>query len=209
MGTRENIINTSLKLFSVGGYEAVSMRDIADSVGIRQSSIYKHFKSKKDILDTIVSECEEKLNTIFMDLKVPGGINATDISEYENITPEDLIELCCNIFSVQTKDEEIEMFKRLLIIEQYKNEKLAEIYHEIFYERPMRSQKKIFDYLIRAGIFYEQDSEVLALEFFSPFFAMRHRYGDEYDKQKDILSKHIRKFIKDNVVNDREDSKSK
>ncbi|NME83295.1 hypothetical protein [Clostridium sp. SM-530-WT-3G] len=135
-------------------------------------------------------------------LKVPGGINATDIREYENITPENLIELCCNIFLVQTKDEQIEMFKRLLIIEQYKNEKLAEIYHEIFYERPIRSQKKIFDHLIKTGIFYEEDPEILALEFFSPFFAMRHRYGEDYNKQKDVLSKHIRKFIKDNVISD-------
>lgn len=202
MGTKENIINTSLKLFSVGGYDAVSMRDIADSVGIRQSSIYKHFKSKQDILDTIVNECEEKLHNMFINLKVPGGINAEDIREYESITPEHLIELCCNIFLVQTQDAQIEMFKRLLIIEQYKNEKLAGIYHEIFYERPIRSQKKIFDLLIKAGIFYEEDPEILALEFFSPFFAMRHRYGEDYNKQKDVLSKHIRKFIKDNVISD-------
>lgn len=175
MGTKENIINNSLKLFSVGGYDAVSMRDIADSVGIRQSSIYKHFKSKQDILDTIVEECENKIEKMFVDLKVPGGIDAVNIREYENMTPESLVELCCNVFIVQSKDEQIEMFKKLLIIEQYKNEELSKIYHEIFFERPIRSQKKIFEHLIKAGIFYEEDPEVLALEFYSPFFAMRHK----------------------------------
>lgn len=39
MGTKENIINSSLDLFSTGGYEAVSMREIARKVGIRESSI--------------------------------------------------------------------------------------------------------------------------------------------------------------------------
>ena len=53
VGTKKNIFDNSIKLFTQRGYENVSMNDIADSVGIWQSALYNHFSSKQEILDTI------------------------------------------------------------------------------------------------------------------------------------------------------------
>jgi len=53
IGTKKNIFDNAIKLFTQKGYENVSINDIADSVGIRQSAVYNHFKSKQEILDTI------------------------------------------------------------------------------------------------------------------------------------------------------------
>lgn len=53
VGTKEKIFNCAIELISSKGYEAVSIKDIADTVGITQSSMYNHFKSKQEILDTI------------------------------------------------------------------------------------------------------------------------------------------------------------
>ena len=53
VGTKKNIFDNSIKLFTQKGYENVSINDIADSVGIRQSAVYNHFSSKQEILDTI------------------------------------------------------------------------------------------------------------------------------------------------------------
>lgn len=53
VGTRKIIFDSAIELFTLHGYENVSIKDIADKVGIRQSTIYNHFKSKQDILDTI------------------------------------------------------------------------------------------------------------------------------------------------------------
>lgn len=53
IGTKKKIFENSIKLFALRGYENVSVNDIAESVGIRQSAVYNHFKSKQDILDTI------------------------------------------------------------------------------------------------------------------------------------------------------------
>ena len=46
----KKILKTSLHAFAAKGYDGTSMRDIASSVGIQQSSIYNHFKNKEDIL---------------------------------------------------------------------------------------------------------------------------------------------------------------
>ena len=53
MNTREKIIYESLNLFSAKGFDAISVRDIANAVGIKASSIYNHFKSKYEIFDTM------------------------------------------------------------------------------------------------------------------------------------------------------------
>lgn len=53
VGTKNKIFNSAIKLFMLKGFNAVSLRDIAESIGIRQSTIYNHFKSKQEILDTI------------------------------------------------------------------------------------------------------------------------------------------------------------
>lgn len=52
-GTKKKIFNCAIKLFQSRGYEAVSIKDIADAAGITQSSVYNHFKSKQKILGTI------------------------------------------------------------------------------------------------------------------------------------------------------------
>ena len=52
--TREEILEAALDLFSVNGYEATSISQLADAVGVRKASLYSHFANKQDILDTVV-----------------------------------------------------------------------------------------------------------------------------------------------------------
>ncbi len=51
---KEEIINTSAKLFKEKGYSAVTMRDIAKAMGIKAASLYNHIDSKQDILIAII-----------------------------------------------------------------------------------------------------------------------------------------------------------
>ena len=56
--TKEEILMESLRLFAYSGYSGVTMRDIAEKVGIRQSSLYKHFTGKQEIFDSIVERMD-------------------------------------------------------------------------------------------------------------------------------------------------------
>jgi AcrR family transcriptional regulator len=51
--TRNRILDIAIDLFSKKGFSAVSVREITRTVGIRESSLYNHFKSKDEIMDTI------------------------------------------------------------------------------------------------------------------------------------------------------------
>ncbi len=55
------IVAAALKLFASAGYNAVSVRDIAREVGIKDASIYSHFPSKDSILEAII----ERFNAAF------------------------------------------------------------------------------------------------------------------------------------------------
>ncbi len=63
--TKDDLRNHARRLFAEHGYEGVSMRDIAGSVGIRQSAIYNHFPSKQHLLvDLMVSHMERLLEAM-------------------------------------------------------------------------------------------------------------------------------------------------
>ena len=53
MHTKQRILLEALRLFSRKGYDAVSVEQIADAVGVKAPSLYKHYKSKQDIFDVM------------------------------------------------------------------------------------------------------------------------------------------------------------
>lgn len=62
--TKEWIIETALDLFSKKGFEAVSVRDISGKIGIKESSLYYHFKNKQEIFEVIVDTCIKQRRSI-------------------------------------------------------------------------------------------------------------------------------------------------
>ena len=57
--TKQEILNTALEMFSVQGFEATSISQLADAVGIRKASMYSHFASKQEILDALMEQTLE------------------------------------------------------------------------------------------------------------------------------------------------------
>ena len=92
MTTKEKITETALDLFSQRGYDGVSVRDIARAVGIRESSIYNHFQSKRAVFDAIVDLCVQQSERYFREGGLPYDAG-DDASVYAGIGMEDLQEL--------------------------------------------------------------------------------------------------------------------
>ncbi|MGW0480401.1 TetR/AcrR family transcriptional regulator [Nonomuraea sp. NPDC003214] len=53
--TRQRILEAARDLFAAQTYRAASMRDVAERVGISKPSLYHHFRSKSEILDSLVT----------------------------------------------------------------------------------------------------------------------------------------------------------
>ena len=67
MTTKEKITEEALTLFAEKGYKGTSVKNIADAVGIKDASLYNHFKSKQEIFDSIV----ELIRNIFLNFQLP------------------------------------------------------------------------------------------------------------------------------------------
>ena len=52
--TKERIFEAAIDLFAQKGFNATSMREIAETVGIKKASMYSHYKSKDEILEKIL-----------------------------------------------------------------------------------------------------------------------------------------------------------
>ena len=140
--TKEIILEKSLKLFAVHGYEAVSIRQIADEVGIGNSALYRHYESKQAIFDALVNELKQRY------LKQCSSVNS-NIQGVEAVK-----ENCLKMFEYQTQNEWIVNFRQLLLIEKFKNPKMAELYKEFFVDIPLNTQKEIFIELQPGDTFY-------------------------------------------------------
>ena len=74
MQTKEKILNAALSLFAENGYDGTSVEQIAELVGIKAPSLYKHFKGKEDILNALIDIAEERYEENFGSEKHIGKI---------------------------------------------------------------------------------------------------------------------------------------
>jgi AcrR family transcriptional regulator len=199
MNTRDKIIYEALNLFSTKGFDAISVRDIAKAVGIKASSLYNHFKNKQDILDTIISKYSAYISNFFDHMIHNSCINEIVIGKIKYFSEEYFFKDSIEIFTFYLKDEYVVKFRKLLIIEQFNNSEIANIYNKIFVEDILNFHTKIFELLMNENVVIKKDPYILALQFYSPAFLLFYKDDNITDKELTSLKSHIAEF-KDTYV---------
>lgn len=54
--TRKRLLDAALELFATQGFDATTVRQIADAVGVRDPAIYAHFAGKQALYDALLAE---------------------------------------------------------------------------------------------------------------------------------------------------------
>lgn len=178
MKTRDKIIYEALSLVSVHGYDAASIREIASAVGIKENSIYKHFKNKRDILNKIIDETLKRYNDILERSKLSQSERANVSGLYDKLTDEAFLDICTDIFLFYLKDDYISKLRRLLTIEQYGNKEIGELFKYIFIDRVLETQRQVLQKLIDSGRFIDGDAHTMALHFYFPVFLLLYKYDN-------------------------------
>lgn len=185
MNTKEKILIEALKLFSKKGYSAVYLSEIAEAVNIKTPSLYKHYKSKQDIFNSCVEAFTLQIEKVRNELRIPGSKNK--LYSYETIKEQDLINIAKSLFIFYLKDDVASNFRKMLLIERYNNKKLNDIYEDIFINKALEYEEKVFSTLIDKGIIKHNNPHTLALEFYSPIFYLLQKYDLHHDKEKIAL----------------------
>jgi len=190
-------MDEALALFSINGFEGVSVKQIANAVGIKDSSLYKHFKSKQDIFDTLLEETNRKFEETVSFYKLPQGEIEKVAKEYGRNDLTWLKKACEAIFLFFLKDPQASKFRKMLMIEQYKNQHAAETFRSWFADAAMEFQTALFAEMMKQGYFRKAPPETIAMQFYAPFYLLLCLYDTMPGKEDEALSllmAHVEQF---------------
>lgn len=118
--TKDKIFDTALDLFSKKGYDSVSVRTIASEVGIKESSIYNHYSSKKDILMSILNYFEEYFKG--------NPLDDESIRKLLEENPEEFYHQGSEMFKQQIFEEKILKIMKLIFVQMYQIDEVKEFF---------------------------------------------------------------------------------
>ncbi|WP_029210232.1 TetR/AcrR family transcriptional regulator [Arsenicicoccus bolidensis] len=196
--TRERLLAAALERFSRDGWGGTSIRDLARDVGIRESSVYKHFGSKQEIFDALLERADARLATVASGLGVVVDSPPAAVPAYVGITEQRLVEVADGFFTAVLHDAELVALRRLFVVNQYRDPEIGRRLRDYWVGRPVAFQSAVFTELIATGELRPGlDPEMVALSFFGPVLALiQLAETGEADEQRAraMLAAHVRHF---------------
>lgn len=199
MDTKQRILLEALRLFSKRGYDAVSVEQIASAVGIKAPSLYKHYKSKKDIFDAIFEDTAKRYEEFIQTISIPVTDSKQDVVVFENITAEDLVQKVKSLIEYSLHDEYISKFRKMMTIEQFRSPELSKLYSNRYVNQIQNYHTDLFTKMIEAGVLKKEDPCILAMVYDAPILVMLSECDRHPEKEEECIKKledHVRLFYR-------------
>ena len=190
MSTKEKILEAALALFAENGYDGTSVEQIAIIVGIKAPSLYKHYKGKEDILNALIDSAEVRYEEMFGSERNIGKVPRS---------PEEFIMMTMERISFTMRDPIIRKTRRLLVQEQFRNERISEVTTRHQLDGVQRMFARIIKEMMDEGIVAQDDPKLLAVELTAPAVLQIARTDRQPQCEKESLEyieKHLRHFCK-------------
>ena len=200
--TKERILMTALRLFARDGYEAVSVSAIAGELGMTKGALYKHYRIKRDIFDSIVERMVQIDAERSRQYEVPEETYEAAPAAYREVSIENIKEFTLAQFSFWTEDAFASDFRRMLSLEQYRNAEMAELYHQCISAGPVSYMADIFRELTAGGLLRNAEPNQLAVEYYAPMYLLIQLSDGAMDRQeaRELLNGHIQRFFQHNAA---------
>ena len=195
--TRQEILDAALELFSVQGYEATSISQLADAVGIRKASLYSHFAGKQDILDALLQTtlAQYDAHSIFARADWDDPDFTRDKAD---MTPETAEQMFLGQIRYILHDPQISRARKMLTIEQFRNPQMAQLQTKQTYTDVMRYFTGLVGFLIRQGRLAGHDPETMAAQLCLPISVWINLCDREPAREAEVMPlirQHIRQFF--------------
>lgn len=195
--TRERIVREAFALFSERGFHAVSVRDIAAAVGIKDASLYNHFPTKQAIFDAVLADQLARTREAF----AAEGVMfepSEDPTGYAGAYEETERRVLAG-FRYFFEDERMVQLRRLLTISQFDDARALSAFREVFLDRPRQIQATVFAHLMEAGRFKRDDPRALALAFYGPVFLLMTS-AMPWAEAEPLVRGHLRRFYAEHAI---------
>ncbi len=195
--TKQKILEAALDLFSVWGYEATSISQIAGAVGIRKASLYSHYAGKHEILDALVEYVMEQYDrhSIFAnaDWDDPGFTK-----DKTALCAETAIRMILGQIGYIVHDPLICRSRKLLTIEQFRNQELRTLQTKHNYEDVVKYFMGLMRFLVRQGILKDNDTEIMSAQLCLPISVWINLCDREPEREAEVMElirRHVRQFF--------------
>ena len=131
--TSQKIMDSALKLFARYGYKGASAKAIAVDAGFNELTLFRKFKTKKNLLDAVIDQNTEKFKIEYFELIVdedfddPRKFLNSTIRKIAKITDDNIEYLRLTVFEKLSEHEPLEVVMphlMKLMAKNIKNEKI-------------------------------------------------------------------------------------
>ena len=191
MSTKERILYAALDLFAEKGYDGVGVDLIAENVGLKGPSLYRHYKGKEDIFNSLIN---------MVNVHYEEGFGLELNPEELPKSMDEIMENALEKIKFTMHDDIVRKTRRILAMEQFRNKRMAELTSYYHLENLQQMYAGIFAGLMEKGILKKVDPKYLALEFVAPVSLLIHVYDRQPEREEEVLDKirkHFEHFAKE------------
>ena len=188
--TRERILAAALEMFSQNGFAGTNIRELSASLGMGKSSLYRHFESKEAIWNALLDEM-----IAYYDARFGSSEHLPPVPE----SLEGLVQMTMQMANLTIRDEKIVMTRKLLSIEQYRDERARDLATKHFLTGLTDMFTQLFSAMMDRGLLRRDDAKMLAFAYTAPISALIHLCDREPERTAEALAQieaFSRHFIK-------------
>ena len=199
VSTKEKFVIEALRLFSEKGYEAVSVAEIAGAVGCSAPALYKHYKSKKQLLEAVIEASNKGFEAQMEAMHFDFDSNGKDREAFIDMTEEDEIKRLQDMVSYTIHNWFSQAFRKLCTVEQFHMKELSEAYDLRYVDFPINQYEKIFELWIESGKMKPGNARAMAALYVGYPMLVIGICDRDPQKEEECMKKieeHIREFNK-------------
>ncbi len=177
--TKERILAAALDRFSQNGYDGTNIREVAESLGLVKSAMYRHFESKEAIWNALLDEMI--------------AYYAARFGSAEHLPPvpdslEGLVELTMSLVDFTVHDERVVKTRKLLTIEQFRDDRARDLATKHFLTGLTEMFAHLFEGMMDKGLLRRDDPGMLAFAYTAPISALIHLCDREPEKTNQAMA---------------------
>ena len=176
--TKDRILDSALTLFSERGYDGVGVDQIAENAGIKGPSLYKHFKGKEDILNSLIEKAESYYQDNFGSANDPGKIP---------VSMNELISMSLKRIEFTLHDPVVRKVRRMLTMEQFRDHRIALLTTKYNIDSVQGLYQRIFREMMDNGILKRSDPALLSMSFAAPISLLIQMCDREPEREKEAM----------------------
>ncbi len=177
--TKERILDEALRQFSQKGFDGTNIRELTASLGLVKSSMYKHYKSKEEIWNSLLDRMIAYYNDRFG--------SAEDLPPVPD-TLDGFVAMTMRMVDFTVHDERIIKSRKLLTIEQFRDERARALATKHFLTGLKDMFTPIFAGMMDKGLLRRDDPAMLAFAYTAPISALIHLCDREPEKTEEALA---------------------